>query len=318
MIPKIDTETKVNTSPQVNVTIEQRPATQKTVNSILMVSAVLILIAVVASYFLRNLGSIANVSLTELTSGGIWLAIGCYAVSTLIKQISINRAKLTKEYIEAKKEADKKLKKYADDGLLVYAKEYCQAYEEETLTEDRKRILAPVGIDFDIFLQKYLAKSFLYLLFKDKTLSFKQRIAISKANHVKRTRYNPDFLRSTVRVKNRKSPSESNDTDRKNTIDNVRSFISSMFGGAFAVSIASDIVFAFSTEALIAAGIKLAVIIMTSAMRASFGWRLITETEVGRLELQASEAVTCIKWSAKKYPVYFQGKEIPKEREDDE
>lgn len=316
MIPKIDTEVRVNTPSQVIV--EQRPATQKTVNSILAISAVLILIAVVASYFLKNLGGLANVSLSELTSGGIWLAVGCYTISTIFKQISINRAKLTKEYTTAKKNADRKLKKYADDGLLVYAKEYCQEYEEETLTEDRKRILAPVGVDFDTFLQKYLAKSFVYLLFAEKTLSFKQRIAISKANHVKRSHYNPDFLRTTVRVRNRKSPSETNDTDRKNAIDNVKSFVSSMLGGAFAVSIASDIVFAFSTEALIAAGIKLAVIIMTSAMRASFGWRLITETEVGRLELQASEAVTCIKWSAKKYPVYFQGKEIPKESEDDE
>lgn len=308
-IPKIPT----GQASGQNITVE-RVTTQKTVNSILVVAIVIIFIAMIASYFVPELGAALGVSLKTLTTDGAWLAVGSFAISTLIKQVAINRAKLTKEYTEAKANADKKLKKYNDDGLLVYAKEYCEDYEKTTLEDDRKYLLEPVGITYADFESKYLAKSLFFLL-RRKELSFKQSIAVWRANRVKRVRYNADFLRTTVRMRRKKSPSQINDDDRDNAIDTVKSFVFSFLGGAFAVSITTDIIVSFSTAALIAAGIKVAIVVMTSALRAAFGWKLITVTRVNRLETQVSESVTCIKWSAKKYPDYFQGKIIPKESE---
>lgn len=57
---------------------------------------------------------------------------------------------------------------------------------------------------------------------------------------------------------------------------------------------------------MIEAAIKVAVIIMSSAFRASFGWNLITDTEVSRLRLQSAESKECIKWSMERYPAYYE------------
>lgn len=308
-IPKIPTEQ----SSVQSITVE-RVTTQKTVNSVLIVAIVIIFTAMIASYFVPELGAALGVSLKTLTTDGAWLAVGSFAVSTLVKQVAIERAKLTREYTDAKKTADTKLKRYNDDGLLVYAKEYCEDYEKAMLENDRKYLLEPVGITYADFERLYLAKSLYYLL-RQKELSFKQALAVWRANRVKRVRYNADFLRTTVRMKRKKSPSQINDDDKANALDTVKSFIFSFLGGAFAVSITTDIIVSFSTAALIAAGIKVAIVVMTSALRAAFGWRLITVTRVNRLELQISESISCIKWSAQKYPDYFQGKVIPKESE---
>lgn len=84
------------------------------------------------------------------------------------------------------------------------------------------------------------------------------------------------------------------------------SFFTSIGGGLFAFTIARDLVISFTVATMIEAAIKVAVIIMSSAFRASFGWSLITETEVNRLKLQSSESKECIKWSIERYPEYFE------------
>ena len=259
-----------------------------------------------------------NISLKDITSEGLFLAVACFSVSIIFKQVAINRAMLTGIYTKAKKKTDNRLKTYADGGFLIRVDEYCEDYEKKALERDRKRILDAVGVDYTVYKTTYLARSIWYLCKKHKALSFKQVWAISKANRVKRVSYNPDFLRTTIRVRKSASPSEVNNTDRKNAIDTLKTFVFSIIGGAYAISIAQNLVVSFSVAALVAAGIKFAIIIMTSAFRAAFGWNLITITEVNRLDLQATEAFACVKWSMEHYPNDFQGKTIPMDDSDND
>lgn len=276
------------------ITVIKKAPTQKTVNTILIVAATFIFIAVIASYFV-DLDVIFDISLQELSAGALWVFIGSFSIASIFKQISINRAKQTIEYIEQKKKTKETLENYAETGDLDCADAYCKAWEEKNLILDRERILKPVGIPYKDYLSKYLAKSW-NTLRQCKELSFKQRIAITRANAVKIQEYNPDFLRTTVHTTIKKSPSERFDSDKKNFFHTAKTIVAMLLGGAFACSIANDLVVAFSIGALIEAGIKIAIIVISVAFATSFGWNLITVTEVSRLKLQESEADECCRW----------------------
>ena len=306
-----------NTTVKNEVTIVKKAPTQKTVNSILIAAAAIIFIVVILSYFVEDLNVFTNLTLKEVTSGALWVCIGCFSISEIIKKVAINRAKLTDEYKTVKETADREFAHYSEIGVLKYADEYCREYERSLLKDERTRLLAPVGIEYEEYAEKYLAKSIVYLFKTYKQLSLKQLWMIHKANSVKQVSYNPDFLRTTVKVKHYKAPSEVHNAEKKNLHNTVMSFFTSIGGGVFAFTIARDLVISFTVATMIEAAIKVAVIIMSSAFRASFGWTLITETEVNRLHLQRSESKACIKWSMEKYPEYFASMSDPFLHEDE-
>ena len=310
-------ENSTNNVVKNEITVVKKPPTQKTVNSILIAAAVVIFAVVILSYFVEDLNVFANLTLKEVTSGALWVCIGCFSISEIIKQVAINRAKLTDEYKEAKRKTDKELAHYSDIGALKYADEYCREYERTLLKDNRIRLLSPVGIDYQEFEEKYLAKSVWGLRKIYKQLSFKQLIAIWKANRIKQVCYNPDFLRTTVKMRKNIAPSEAYNAERKNTEKTIISFITSIGGGLFAFTIARDLVVSFTVETMIEAAIKVAMIIMSSAFRASFGWSLVTDTEVSRLNLQRDESKACIKWSMERYPEYFVNMQNPFLREEE-
>ncbi len=288
------------------ITVVKKAPTQKTVNSILIVAAAIIFIVVIFSYFVEDLNIFADLTLNELTSGALWVCVGCFSISEIIKKIAINRAKLTNEYLTAKKQTEEEFAYYSKIGALKYADEYCREYERELLKDSRTRLLSSVGIEYDEYESKYFAKSMWYLRKTYKGLSTKQLWMIHKANRVKQVAYNPDFLRTTVKVRKNIAPSSAHDSDKKNMINTITSFFTSIGSGIFAFTIARDLVVSFTVASVIEAAIKVAVIIMSSAFRASFGWNLITDTEVSRLRLPSAESKECIKWSMERYPDYYE------------
>lgn len=289
-----EAETKVT-----NITVVQQPPKQKTVNGILIASAAIIFIAVILSYFV-DLNIFTDISLKELSTSAIWVFIGCFSISSIFKNIAMNRAKKTEEYIKQKEQTDKILVEKGKNGSLIYADEYCRWYEKNQLYNERYRLLYPVGMTVEMFNEKYNAISFKELL-ADKDLSLKQKIAVIKANAKKIEYYNADFLRTTVHVKNKKSPSDMFNSDRKNFFYSLRSLAMGFFGCAFAVSIAKDLVVSFSMAAFVEACIKTAIIIVSSAFSANFGWSLIMNTEISRMQLQEKELLACEKWTDEHY-----------------
>jgi hypothetical protein len=283
-----------------NITVIKKVPTQKTVNSILIAAAAFIILTVVLSFF-AELNIFTDITIKEVSTSALWVFLGSYSVSCILKQVGINRAKETKEYKEQKAKTIKELQEIAERGAFIYADEYCRAYELNAMREAREHVLIPVGLTLEMFDNKYKAKSFFYLAKNNRELSIKQLIAIAKANAVKLEYYNSDFLRRTVYSKRKKSPSAQHDTQSKNLAYNIRSFVLGFMGCAFAVSIAKDLVFSFSMEALVAALIKIALIVISGAFALSFGWNLIMETELNRLKLQVEEAQACEKWTSQHY-----------------
>lgn len=283
-----------------NITVIKKAPTQKSVNNILIAAAVFIILTVILSFF-AELNIFTDITIKELSSSALWVFVGSYSVSSILKQVGINRAKETKEYRTQKEQTEKELQEIAEGGAFIYADEYCRAYELNAMREAREHVLIPVGLTLDMFDSKYKAKSIFYLAKNNKELSFKQLIAISKANAVKLEYYNSDFLRRTVYSKRKKAPSAQHDTNARNVAYNIRSFILGFMGCAFAVSIAKELVFSFSMAAVVAALIKIALIVISGSFALSFGWNLIMDTEINRLKLQVEEAQACEKWTNKNY-----------------
>lgn len=227
-IPTAESEKKVT-----EITVIKKAPTQKTVNTILLVAAAFIFIAVIASYFVE-LNIFTDISLKELSTGAAWVFIGSYSIASIFKQIAINRAKQTQEYIDQKNKTAETLKKYADSGELTEVSAYCKAWEEKALIDDREKFLKPVGIPYAVFLEKYLAKGIIWLKKNCHELSVKQLIAVTQANAVRIQTYNADFLRTTVHTAVRRSPSARFDTDKKNAMHNLQTIIFMILGSCFA------------------------------------------------------------------------------------
>jgi hypothetical protein len=283
-----------------NITVIQKPSTKNTVNGLLITAAVIIFIAVALSYFV-NLNIFTNISLKELSTRAIWVFIGCFSISSIFKRVAINRAKNTEEYKKQKEETDKTLKEKGESGALIYADEYCRWYEKNQLNNARYRLLYPVGLTLSVFDEKYKAKSFKWVL-KCKELSFKQKIAVIKANLQKIEYYNADFLRTTVFVQNKKSPSAMFNSDSKNFWYTLRKFVVGFLGSVFVVSITKDLIFSFSMAVFVEACIQTTIIVASSAFSTSFGWGLIMNTEINRMQLQEKEVLACEKWTNENYP----------------
>jgi hypothetical protein len=82
--------------------------------------------------------------------------------------------------------------------------------------------------------------------------------------------------------------------------------LSVVFGGIgtlFAVSLAAQLIFAFSPEVLFSAIIKILTIVITVAFKVNFGWNLVMVDEINRFALQAKEAQNYCAWWNKQHEV---------------
>jgi hypothetical protein len=152
-------------------------------------------------------------------------------------------------------------------------------------------LLKSVNISFETYQSKYqtLNKKELIARYPNDNLSKEQIKVLQSIRKIKTVHYNPDFLNTTVKTNYSVAPSDMYDADKENAKDIIVSMIFTLFSGAFAVSVAAELIFSFSTAALFSALIKTAITLITVAMKARFGWNLVMRTEINRYTLQISE-----------------------------
>lgn len=287
-------EMGASTVPVQNVTYSpvikpKKVSTEATMNVVLCIIVAILFAAIIAAYFVEDAGGVL-VEIQEMATEALWVIVGTYAIGELCKHIFINKAHTTETYIAKKQDAEKELASLTDEEREKRF-EYCKHYEQTAFETQRDRLLKSANISLEDYENKYqtLNSKELRLRYPNDNLSKKQMKALRHIRKIKPLHYNPDFLNVTVKTNNALSPSEMYDADKENWKDVIISAVFSFFGGAFAVSIASELIFSFSPAALFAALVKTAITLITVAMKARFGWNLVMRTEINRFCLQISE-----------------------------
>ena len=299
---KIPVETESKTTSQI-VYIE-RPVekmqkklfSEAIINKVLVALVVLLVFAVLATYFVEDLPSFVP-EFRSIAIDAVWLIACCYAIGELVKRIAINKARTTTEFVEAKKKAKEELSSLTKEELDE-RHSYCEAYEERVYTAALDRLLKDAEITKDDYndLYKALTVKEIKAKYPDCTLSKKQYAALKEINRLRRVKYNPEFLNTTIEVITHSSPSEMYNAGRENTKNMISSAVMSILSGVFCASFVGSLVFSFSVATLFAAVVKIVLTAFFAAIKAIFGWSLVMNTEINRYTLQTEEAKNLKNW----------------------
>lgn len=296
-LPKIPQENETHNGSIVYApVIKQKNVNTQTINTLLISVAVILFVAVLATYFVKELPAVI-VSLRNITGQAVWVFFGGFAIGELLKSVAINKARESKLYKEQVEKTAEALKKASKKGTKKDRETYCKAYVDDRYQEKLKSILENGNVSAEEY-EKYkgLNKKEIAARFPDNLLSQKQLKAILSANSLKRLSYNADFIKSAVIVNAYASPSELYNAERKNIKNMVLSIFWGVLGAIFGVGFASSIAFSFSIAALLAAVIKVVVVVIMISFKIIFGWNLVTKTEYNRLCVQESEAENYCEW----------------------
>ena len=259
---------------------------------------VIIAIAIIATYFVE-FDAEADLNIKKATTQTLWLAVGTFCVGELSKRIFRRKGEKTEEYRTAETEANAAIKELNESPYADSAADYCKHVTDTTIERYRKHQLVTVGIDMDTFESAYLGKGIFYL-FKHMlkgTISFLQLKAIWRCNHIKTKAYDPRFITSYNSEDNSELvPSEQNNTrkaDRKNSFTSVLFSIGSAAGIGF---VFHDVLVNFSAEVLFLAIVKIVIMAINFALKATFGWNL-SIMDIRRNRLRKSEAQACIAYA---------------------
>ncbi|MBQ7912895.1 MAG: hypothetical protein IJ308_04005 [Clostridia bacterium] len=280
---------------------EERPRKKDFVNNVMIAVVVAILIGVAAAYVAKFEGGF-DLSLKNVTANGGLLFIACFSVRYLCKHISMNKARQTKEYKEARSEAKKETKKLADEGYSLRIPEYTKSYCDRRYDEAVEAILKNAKIPQGDYLKKYATKSKREILkeYPNERLSRAQWRAVRRANGVKRLHYDEKFLEVEVEgVNGYVSPSEACNVEKEDRKDDIYSLFLSAVFVVFSCSLAGTIIIDLSNRAIILAIVKIITTLFSAALAISKGWNLVMRTEIGRFNRQASESKNCVEWCKK-------------------
>ena len=293
---------KVNEKPVVKneYNIYQRPPKNSgaIIDWFMTALVVVIAIAIIATYFVE-FDAEADLNLKKATTQTLWLAVGTFCVGELAKRIFRRKGEKTEDYKTAETEANAAIKELNESEHANRAAEYCKHVTDTTIERYRSHQLVTVGIDMETFKDRYLGKGAFYLLklmLKGK-LSFLQLKAVWRCNHVKTKAYDPRFITSYNSEDNSELvPSEQNNTrkaDRKNSLTSVLFSVGSAAGIGF---VFHDVLVNFSAEVLFLAIIKIVIMTINFALKATFGWNL-SIMDIRRNRLRKSEAQACIAYA---------------------
>lgn len=281
----------------VNQTIKQSKTHTQVINGILTGLIAVIFIALVSTYFVEQLPDVA-LDIRNVSSQAVWVFLGSYAIGELFKYIFINRARASKDYKDVKETASKTLQKLNSEVSRERIEEYCEQYADKVFMSIRKNILSRERISYEEYMDKYvsLSKKEILSIYPDCVLSKRQLTAIEKANSVKKPVYSADFLLDCTGRDTLVVPSKMYSTTARNVRNTILSVIFGLLGTVFAVSFASELIFNFSAEVVMAAIIKIVILAVTVALKINFANSLVMDTEISRFNLQAVEAKNCMRF----------------------
>lgn len=161
---------------------------------------------------------ISIASFTDLSSLGLdfFLLLFCsYSMYVCCADSGTKAGLSTSIYAEITAKYDAIKKRILESHMQTRMGEFCTHYIAEELKNTKMTMLAPVGLSYDEYLEKYLQLDG-ESVDAMPNLTTSQKNAIKKANKVKPVRLTPEMILRKDRSAHRRSPLEVNPTKKKN------------------------------------------------------------------------------------------------------
>lgn len=292
-------EPVVHKTVNVSQTLPRPVKSEDLINRTLYAIITLLFVAVVSTYFVEDLPGFV-IDIRNMAIDALWLMLCCYTIGELAKRIYINKARGTKDYEDARKDAVDALAKITPEEGERRG-EYCTVFENELYETVVTRILKNAGIEKKDFDEKYVSLNTkeIKTRYPSDVLTKAQFKSLKLANAVKRVHYDQSFLNSTIELSSGVSPSDMYNARKEDRKNMITSAFTSALSGLFGVTFAGELIFSFSLGVLFSAIVKLTLTLIFTSLKANFGWNLVMKTEINRYRLQESEAKNFKNWCAK-------------------
>lgn len=265
---------------------------------ITVIVLVLGLVIAVILAFLAEFVIGAEIDLKEVGIDTGIVAACTISIYLLLKSFAQRRGRKTEVWLTAQARQNEQSAEIVKKNYARYSSEYCRQWEDERLERRQKQILSEANIPFGDFRELYCACSKEELNAKFPNLTEFQRKTIFKAKKIKRIRYDERYLLTSVQEKSRRdySPSGGFTTGQLNVADNIRTVITTVLTSLFSASILQEVIFNPTKEAVIKLFVKLAVILVFSALAMVKGYQFSTVKEVREMNAKSDELENFKNW----------------------
>lgn len=281
------------------IIVDARSINKKRISTNAFLSSVAAtLLVIITLIYLAEIDPGIKISWQYLTVNGVLILLATQAFHMIMKTIAREKKRSNEKYSEIQKSAKEAIERLGKSEYSSRINEYCAQHTEETTERVKSAILAPSGISYSEYLEKYIGKNAKEIseAFPGKHLTKNQVRAVLQCNRVKIEPYDPNFLREFLpEAQENVEPSRRYRPQHDDKMETVRNIISGSILCLFVVNIGGSIFLNWSAAAVIACLVKLTATIISGVNGYIFGGKN-GDTEIALMRTKAVEADACIEW----------------------
>ncbi len=219
------------------------------------------------------------------------------AVYLLVRYYAMRKGRKTRVWVEASEKVQQRGKTIIENDKAKLIPKYCRAWEDERLKNDITVTLAPVGITYEEFKEKYAILGKEELVKKYPELTAYQVKTILRAKKIKRLKFDERYfyVNSTPSSRSR-APGGGISTKQLNRLTVARITLTSVVTSLVSAALLRDIIIDLSAASLIKCVIKLAIIIFFGAIAMIGGYTFTSVKETNEMNAKSDEIDVFLKW----------------------
>lgn len=254
-----------------------------------------ILIAIGLTFFI-NIVFDPHFNWKEVGVNTVLITACTIAVYLLVRYYAMRKGRKTKAWMSASEKLTVRGKNVIESDRAKFIPKYCREWEDERLESDVTITLAPVGITYGDFKEKYAAVGKRELKKCEKLTSYQLKVVL-KAKRIKRLKFDERyFYVNASTAGRRRSPSGGLDTRKMNRLTIARIALTSVATSLVSATLLRDIIIDFSASSVIKCVIKLAIIIFFGAIAMIGGYNFTAVKETDEMNAKSDEIDVFLKW----------------------
>lgn len=251
-------------------------------NAGLMIAVMMVFVAIIFLTTDVHLGSFVDVVKLSLTT---LMILWCTYFTYVACSDSGNKAGLASDtYTGAVKTFNEIKKRFVDAGCQARLPEFCRHYVTTELEDTRRAILMDADVPYMVYLGRYVGRKSSEI-YRDDTLTFRQKRAVIRANATKPIRLTPNMILQCGHASGRRNPLGISPDDKRHiqfAVKLLQSFLTSVF----AASIVVDAILNPSWGMFVTVAIKVSMIILNGYFGYKFGFENVVFDTVHYMEGQ--------------------------------
>lgn len=276
----------------------ERKSTFTTVIDAITISAVCLILTVVALSYMTKISSAGNIDFKKVGVQALLLYACTVSCILLMRNFGVRKGEQTTDFIAIRREVRDNADKIIKKRLNERAYQYCRDWEEKDLFTERKKVLQNVGLSIEIYQSEYCKYEKEELIKKFPELTKAQVKGIMSAKKIKRLFFDENYLMAKEKTSwiFRSSPSGGITSKKINVFEIAKTFFMSAVLSILSVSLVLELIKNPTYETIIACLIKITFIIVSSVFGLIKGYKFSSILKVLEMRRLAKEQEEFMLW----------------------